>query len=224
MKYIAYGSNMNKDQMAARYQDGFNNRWFFDAVFKGHFPEDMLTLFRARGITMPDLSDQASMCEPLDFWGLNYYFPAVIAYDKYSWPLYAKELYTDMPHTDRGWPIDADSLRDLIIRLNSSYRMPKMIISENGASYNDIVSMDGQIRDYNRIDYLRRHLIAVHEAIEYGIDVRGYFIWSLYDNFEWAFGRYSRFGIIYEDFETHTRTPKESAYWYKKVIEENGFE
>ena len=221
---VIAASDDPKDQMAARYQDGFNNRWFFDAVFKGRFPEDMLTLFRARGITLPDLKDSASMCEPLDFWGMNYYFPSVISYDKHSWPLYARDEFSNMPCTDRGWPIDPGSFRDQIIRLNTAYRMPKMIISENGASYNDVLMADGTVRDYNRISYIRSHLIALHDAIAYGIDVRGYFVWSLYDNFEWAFGRYSRFGIVYEDFDTHVRTPKESALWYKEVIGKNGFD
>ena len=212
------------DLLAARNQEGFNNRWFFDAVFKGRFPEDMVALFREKGITLPDLSDQASMCEPLDFWGLNYYFPVVVRYDREAWLLNAKEVYIDVPHSDRGWTIDPDCFRDLIIRLNAEYDMPKMIISENGASYNDIVMMDGSIKDYNRIDYIRRHLIALHEAMEAGIDVRGYFVWSFYDNFEWAFGRYSRFGLVYENFDTHERTPKESAYWYRNVIEQKGFD
>lgn len=213
-----------RDQMAARYQDGYNNRWFYDPVFKGTFPRDMIELFRARGITLPDFSDEASICEPLDFFGLNYYFPTTIAYDKFAWPFYAREVRTELPYTDRGWPIAPKVFRDLIIRLNTEYKLPPMVISENGASYNDVLGVDGQIHDANRIDFIRRHLEAVHEAIEYGVDVFGYFVWSLYDNFEWAFGRYSRFGIVYEDFDTHVRTPKDSAYWYRKVIEENGFD
>ena len=213
-----------EDKLAASYVDGLEVRWFVDAVFKGKFPEDLLELFAKRGITLPDFSDAASMCEKLDFFGINYYFPSFQRYNKHSWPFYADNVKTDLPYTDREWPIDANVFHNLILRLKKEYDPPKIYITENGASYNDVLTENGEVLDFNRINYLTTHFKAVHKAIECGVDIRGYMVWSLYDNFEWAFGRYSRFGIIYHDFETLKRIPKQSAYWYRDVIKANGLD
>lgn len=213
-----------EDKMAARYMDGFANRWFLDPIFKGSFPKDMLELYKARGITLPDLSDAGSICEKLDFLGVNYYFSAGYRYSKYSWPFYAEETATDVPHTDRMWPIDPESFQNLVIRLHHEYNVPKMYITENGCSYNDVLNEKGEVQDYNRIDYLSRHFKAIHYAIDYGVDIRGYFVWCLHDNFEWAFGRHSRFGLVYIDYETQKRIPKQSALWFKEVIKNNGLD
>jgi beta-glucosidase len=131
---------------------------------------------------------------------------------------------TDIPYTDRLWPIEAESLQRLLVRLHSEYDVPKMYITENGCSYNDVLSEMGEVPDYNRIDYLSRHIKAIHGAIGQGVDVRGYMVWSFYDNFEWAFGRYSRFGIVYHDFDTLKRLPKQSALWMRDVIANNGLD
>ena len=213
-----------EDKQASQYMDGFNIRWFPDAIFKGIFPQDIIALFGKKEITLPDFSDMAAVMEKLDFIGINYYSSSCHRYNKFSWPFCAEDVKTELPYTDRLWPIDAESLRKLLIRLNTEYEVPKMYITENGCSYNDVLNEKGEVLDYNRIDYLSRHFKAVHSAIEHGVDVRGYMIWSLYDNFEWTFGRYSRFGLVYNDFETQERIPKQSAYWYRDVIKNNGLD
>ena len=217
-------SDSPEDQLAVKRQDGMNNRWFFDPVLKGAFPADMIELFQSLGITLPDFREQASICESLDFLGVNYYFTTPVRFNRLAWPLQAETVPLDLPRTDRDWPIDPDGLTKLLVHLKNEYNADIIYLTENGASYNDTIDPDGEIHDDKRIDYLRRHFIAAHNAIAAGVNLRGYFVWSLYDNFEWAFGRYSRFGIVYEDFATHKRTPKQSAYWFRDVIRQNGLD
>jgi len=213
-----------EDKLASSHMNDYCVRWFMDAVFKGEFTKDLVELLKERGITLPDFTQASSIAEKLDFLGINYYNPSFHRYNKHSWPFYAEGVKTDLPCTDRQWPIDANVLEELLIMLKKEYDVPKMYITENGCSYNDVLNEKGEILDYNRINYLSRHFKAVWNAIEKGVDVRGYMIWSLYDNFEWAFGRYSRFGIIYHDFETLKRTPKQSALWLRDVIKNNGLD
>jgi len=217
-------SDSEEDKLAARYNDGFAVRWFVDAIFKGSFPQDILQIFKDRGITLPDFSELASVTEKIDFLGINYYSPTWQRYNKNSWPFYSDSVRKDIPHTDREWPIHAETLTKLLVRLKDEYNAPKMYITENGCSYNDVINEDGEVADFSRINYLSRHFKAVHNAISQGVDIRGYMVWSLYDNFEWAFGRYSRFGIIYHDFETLKRIPKQSAYWMRDVIKNGGLD
>ncbi|MCL2248153.1 MAG: GH1 family beta-glucosidase [Oscillospiraceae bacterium] len=217
-------TDSEEDKLASRYNDGFAVRWFMDAIFNGSFPQDMLDLFKERGITLPDFADIASVAEDIDFLGVNYYHPAWHRYNEHSWPFYADNIRQDIAHTDRDWAIHEETLEKLLIRLKNEYNTPKMYITENGCSYNDAVTEDGEVLDYSRINYLTRHFKAVHRAIEKGVDIRGYMVWSFYDNFEWAFGRYSRFGIVHHDFDTLKRTPKQSAYWMRDVIKNNGLD
>ena len=219
-------SDSPEDLKAARIMDGYGNRWFFDPIFKGKFPEDMIELFHSSGVTMPDFSDASSISEPLDFLGLNYYMPNWVTYAPGElWPLNAKNSYkAEVPHTDRDWPVSADAFYDLLLYLKSEYHIDNILIAENGACYNDVIFHDGKIRDYQRIEYLRNHLLSLHRAISAGVHVSGYFVWSFIDNFEWTVGYSGRFGLVYEDFQTHIRTPKMSAYWYKDVIENNGLD
>lgn len=209
---------------AAARMDGYNNRWFLDAVFWGAFPSDMVEYYQSIGAILPDLSDQASMSEPIDFLGINYYCPQMYRYDEKEWPFKAEAVRMNLPHTDCSWAIQPEGLRDVLVRIWKDYKPKRLYMSENGASYNDVVDLDGKVNDSARIDYLKRHVIAVHQAMELGANISGYFVWSLYDNFEWAYGRYSRFGIVFHDFNTLERIPKQSAYWYKNVIENNGVE
>jgi len=122
--------------------------------------------------------------------------------------------------TAMGWPVDASGLGELLARLWRDYRAP-MAITENGAAYEDVVAADGAIRDPDRVRYLHEHLAAVHGAIADGIDVRGYYLWSLLDNFEWAWGYSKRFGIVRVDFETQEWTLKDSGLFYSGVARTN---
>jgi beta-glucosidase len=121
-----------------------------------------------------------------------------------------------------GWPIDPTGLRDMLLRVTADYGPIPLYVTENGAAYPDVVSADGRVHDPDRIDYVHRHLVAAHEALTAGADLRGYFLWSLLDNFEWAYGYAKRFGIIHVDYDTCVRTPKDSAHWYRGVIAAGG--
>jgi beta-glucosidase len=127
-------------------------------------------------------------------------------------------------HTDMGWPITPEGFTELLVRLHNDYpNLPPLYITENGAAYDDPV-VDGRCADPRRIEYLDLHLRAVKDAIDEGVDIRGYYQWSLMDNFEWALGYDKRFGIVHVDFESLVRTPKDSALWYREVIKRNGLE
>ena len=122
------------------------------------------------------------------------------------------------PLTAMGWPVDADGLRELLLRLHEEAPGVPLHVTENGAAYPDVMTADGAVHDTDRIAYVDGHLRAVHRAIEDGADVRGYYLWSLLDNFEWGYGFSKRFGIVHVDYETQERTPKDSALWYADVI------
>jgi beta-glucosidase len=120
-----------------------------------------------------------------------------------------------------GWEVCAPAFRRMLNRINLDYNLPPIFITENGAAYPDVTSLDGKIHDLRRLDYLRQHIAQVSLAIQDGVDLRGYFVWSLLDNFEWGHGYTKRFGLIHVDFDTQKRTIKESGEWYKSVIASN---
>jgi beta-glucosidase len=121
-----------------------------------------------------------------------------------------------------GWRIDPESFTELLVRVHAEHPDLPLVITENGAAFGDELGPDGVVHDADRIAYLRAHLAAVHEAIDRGVDVRGYYAWSLMDNFEWAWGLSKRFGLVHVDYDTLVRTPKDSARWYREVIVVNG--
>ena len=220
-----FDESSEMDRLAASYFDGYTNRWFYDPIFKGSFPQDMVELFEKRGITVPEIKeeDMALMNQKVDFIGINYYCKRYIRYNENSWPFYGDEPYTGMPVTARDWKITPEGLTEFLMLLKEGYGAEKVYITENGVAYNDNMTLAGTIEDEQRIDYLKRHLMAAYDAIEAGVPLCGYFIWTLIDDFEWEFGRASRFGLIYNDYSTQSRTVKKSGWWYRDVIEANGF-
>ena len=170
--------------------------------------------------------DLARMQQPTDFLGVNYYARRVVRAPtggdpaEFAW-VNNSEHRPDIPRSDIDWEMTPETFLDLLVRLKADYGSPPILITENGAAIDDTVGADGQVHDPRRIDYLRTHLAAVEEAIARGVDVRGYFAWSLMDNFEWALGYRPRFGITYVDFETQRRIPKDSARWYAEVVRRN---
>ena len=203
-------SDTEADIEAAHREDGFRNRWFLDAVLGRGYPEDMLERYAE---ILPPIADGdlETIAAPLDFLGINYYTRNVVRAG-------VGEVATEgAEHTDMGWEVYPDGLRDLLVRLHAEYELPDLYITENGAAFPDSRN-NGTVRDPRRIAYLGGHLDAVASAIADGVPVRGYFLWSLLDNFEWAFGYSRRFGIVYVDFETLERVPKDSFAWYRDFI------
>lgn len=219
------------DEDEMRRIDGIHNRWWFDGVLTGSYPADLMDEFGplAEAVQPGDLDHVA---QPIDWIGINYYFDILVRAlraDDTAGPIAAYPTIrrtTDAPtrpvHTDMGWPITPDGFTKLLVRLRDDYpNLPPLYITENGCAYDDPV-IDGRCADPRRIDYLDLHLRAVKDAIDAGVDVRGYYQWSLLDNFEWALGYDKRFGIVHVDFDTLERTWRDSAFWYRDVIARNG--
>jgi beta-glucosidase len=171
--------------------------------------------------------DLALINQPLDLLGLNYYFPIRVAADPTSpglsgYPGTAgiRGMAPQGALTDMGWERSPQALTSLLVRLGADYSVPIMV-TENGAAFPDVLQASGRVDDRERTAFLKSHLRAVHEAIGQGVDVRGYFAWSLLDNFEWAEGYAKRFGLVYVDYETLERHPKDSARWYAEVARGN---
>jgi beta-glucosidase len=198
------------DRELANREDGLLVRWYMDAVFKGAYPRDMLDYLGADAPTV-EAADASLMAQPIDFLGVNYYHPIISSATRPFSP-----TREGAPVTDMGWEVAPSSLTEMLIRLNLDYELPPLFITENGAAYHDVV-VQGGIRDEERRAYIESHVEAVADAIQAGVDVRGYFVWSLLDNFEWASGYTKRFGIYYVDYETQARTLKRSGDWFRNL-------
>lgn len=230
------------DLEAARRIDALWNRMFLDPLLRGSYPEDLLQDVSGLGLAeVIQPGDLEIIHQPIDFLGVNHYHDdnvsghplagdgpeAVVPTDApKSSPFVGSEYVTfpsrDLPRTAMGWEVNPQGLRVLLNRLNDHYPdLPALYITENGASYTDQLSSDGTVADTERREYIFDHLDAVAGAIEDGVNVRGYFVWSLLDNFEWAWGYQKRFGIIYVDYETQERIIKDSGRAYAGLIAAN---
>jgi beta-glucosidase len=214
-----------KDVEAAKLDQLMNDNLFGDAVYLGKYPEELFSFLKKKGVVLPDIrpGDMELIKQPLDFFGLNTYSTNHIKYDPSAWPLEGRGCKTGRVHTDVKWEVNPQGMYDLLKWVNERYKMPKVIITENGEANNDWVSVDGKVHDPNRIDYLERYRAEVNHAIKDGVPVKGYFVWCFTDNFEWARGYSIRFGIVHTDYKTQKRTPKDSAYWYSNLVKNNGF-
>jgi beta-glucosidase len=221
------------DVAAARGSDGYVNRFFLDSVFKGLYPEDTLELFERSAGPLHFIreGDLDVIATPSDFLGVNYYsrrvMRAVPDAVPYPWEVVSVDsaATTDggtagVPMTEAGTEITPESFTDLLVRLHRDYDVP-ILITENGAVFGDEPGPDGRVRDERRVRYIQSHLAAVHAAIEQGADVLGYCYWSLLDNFEWALGYAQRFGIVHVDYDTLTRTVKDSGKYYARLARAN---
>jgi beta-glucosidase len=206
---------------AARRLDGHRNRWFLDPVLRGGYPADVVELYEERfgplGFVQP--GDLQEIAAPIDFLGVNFYQPAVVRPSSADGPLALEQVPSNGPLTAMGWTVEPSALTELLLRLKRDYGDVPLVITENGASYDD-PPLDGQavIEDPDRVAFLRGHVEAVERAVEGGVDVRGYYVWSLLDNFEWEHGYDRRFGIVAVNFDNLKRTPKRSALWYRDLI------
>jgi len=187
---------------------------FLDPLFKGHYPP---AVFDMVGKNMPKVQDgdMALIAQKLDYVGVNYYSRNVLS---------AKgklEKIEGSEYTEMGWEVCAPALRRMLVKINSEYNLPPIIITENGVAFKDEVSADGKVHDPRRIEYLKNHFIQTRLAMLDGVDIRGYMVWSLMDNFEWGHGFSKRFGLTYTDYATQQRTVKDSGEWYAEVIRKN---
>jgi beta-glucosidase len=213
-------SDRAEDEAAARRQDGFLNRWFMDPLTRGRYPDDVAELFEA-AMVEPKADDMAIISRPFDFLGVNYYTRMVCKAGSDA-PLRVDRVEQRGEHTEMGWEVYPEGLYDLLMRLHRDYAPRSLFVTENGAAYADQLDAQGQVRDGRREAYLREHFVQAQRAIAAGAPLRGYFIWSLMDNFEWSHGYGKRFGLIHVDYETLTRTIKQSGHWYSQVTRVNG--
>jgi beta-glucosidase len=223
-KYAA--SESPEDLAATRRADAYMNRQYLDPVFRRSYPEEMAEMFGAAWPSFP-AADFDALSVPFDFLGINYYTRAVTAADP-TVPV-ERAIRVRQPeaiYTETGWEVYPQALSDLLIGLRDRYGPLPLYVTENGAAFYDpprpIGGGGGGVEDPLRIHYLREHLRAVGRALAAGVDVRGYFVWSLLDNLEWSHGFTKRFGIVHVDFATLTRTLKASAHFYREVIASHG--
>lgn len=216
-------SDRPADLEATRRADAYMNRWYLDPLRKGRYPDEMRDIFGADWPGFP-ADDFALITEPIDFLGLNYYTRSVNRADAAAKPVGASPVrQAGATYTETGWEVRPESLREVLNWIKSRYGDLPIYITENGAAFADPrPDQSGRVADRPRIDYLRGHLGAVRDAIADGVDVRGYFAWSLLDNFEWACGFGKTFGLVQVDYATQERTIKDSGRFYRDVIDSNG--
>ncbi len=222
-------SSSPADRNATRLFDGSFNRWFLDPVYGRHYPADMVAAYTEAGILPNGLDfvqpgDMETIAAPTDGLAINYYTRELVKAAEEGLGFGPDEENATLPRTDMGWEIYPQGLYDLLCRLHFGYQVPRILITENGMAAPDVPDADGRVNDQDRIDYLRLHFAAAARAMQAGVPLAGYLIWSLMDNFEWAFGYSKRFGLVYVDYQTQARTPKASATWLTQVIRDGGFE
>ena len=207
-----------EDVAAARRLDGHFNRWFLDPLLRGAYPADMVELYEQRvgPLDVVHEGDLETIAQPLDFLGVNFYRPNLVAADD-SPVLGLREVEQDAERTSMDWPVVPEALTELLLRIQRDYGDLPLVITENGAAFEDRLD-NGIVEDERRVEFLRGHIAAVEQARAEGVDVRGYYVWSLLDNFEWEWGYAQRFGIVYVDYATQRRIPKRSALWYRDLI------
>ncbi|MFJ3812331.1 GH1 family beta-glucosidase [Streptomyces sp. NPDC090073] len=206
-----------EDLAAARRHDGHVNRWWLDPVHGRGFPADMREVY---GVELPERTgDLETIAAPLDWLGLNYYFPAYVADDPDGPAPYVRSVRREgVARTGMDWEIDASGIETLLLRLTEEYGARKIYVTENGSAYPDVVRPDGSVDDPERRDYLERHLAACASAVRRGAPLAGYYAWSLLDNFEWAYGYDKRFGLVHVDYRTQVRTIKGSGHRYADIV------
>ena len=207
---------------AARLQNSFSRQdWLHSSAFwnelfiKGRFHEKCVELF-GQDLPLITEEDRAVISQPLDFCGMNLYQGTSVSLDE-TGKLFLGKLPAGHGKTGMGWPITPKAMYWAVRNFSETYRIP-LLITENGMSALDVVSLDGKVHDPGRIDYLHRHLLELEKAAADGAEVNGYFLWSFLDNFEWEKGYDDRFGIVYVDYESQARIPKDSFYWYRDLF------
>lgn len=204
-------SDAQADVDRARLEDGRLLRWFMDPLFKSAYPADVLEHLGADAPRV-QTGDMQAIATPMDFLGINYYSRSVVSATG-TWDVHSSGREV----TDMGWEVYPEGLTELLVRLDRDYAVPPMYVTENGGAFKDRFE-DGRVHDASRTDYLARHIAAMGEAMNQGVRMAGYMVWSLMDNFEWASGYEKRFGIVHVDYDTQVRTLKDSALWYREFL------
>ena len=208
------------DAAAVRRHDGLRNRWFLDPLYGRGYPEDTLALL-GRDAPLVMSGDLADIATPTDFLGVNYYFPEVIADagDASHSPMRTRLVEREgVERTAFGWEVSPEGLVDLLTRIQRDYAPAVIQLTENGSTFEDVLTPEGRVHDAQRLSYLQRHLAALKQALDAGVPVKGYFAWSLLDNFEWAEGYLRRFGLAYVDYASQRRYLKDSGLWYGQFL------
>lgn len=223
-----------EDREAARWVDGLQNRLFLEPLLLGRYPDDVREdVARVTHLDFWSDGDERIVAEPVDLLGVNYYTrhvvrgqPADRGHVRARWPREGppvRFVTRGQPVTEMGWEIDSEGLTEVLTRLHRNYPPVPLYVTENGAAFDECV-IDGHLTDAKRVAYLWSHLRAAHDALSRGVDLRGYFLWSLLDNFEWAHGYTKRFGIVHVDFCSGQRRPKDSYHWYRDVVARNALD
>ncbi|WP_026691335.1 GH1 family beta-glucosidase [Alteribacter aurantiacus] len=207
------------DKIAINNADGYTNRWFLDPLFKGAYPMDMMNLFSSyiHDYSFIHEGDLATISVECDFFGINYYNRSLVEFAGSEKFLFT-DAHSDYDKTGMGWDVSPQEFKELIYRLRMEYTKLPIFITENGSAYDDVLEEDGSVHDKERTAYMEKHIQAVCELENEGMNIAGYYLWSLLDNFEWAFGYEKRFGIFYVDFNTQQRYWKDSAKRYKEIV------
>lgn len=200
-----------QDVAKARLEDGRLLRWYMDPLFHARYPQDVIDDLGSDAPQVLD-GDLRNIAVPIDFLGVNYYSRSVVSADN-TW----KAGDSGLEVTDMNWEVYPEGLTELLVRMHQDYQVPPLFVTENGGAFQDVLE-HGQVHDTRRTSYLQRHILAVHEAMERGVQMGGYMVWSLMDNFEWASGYEKRFGIVHVDYQTQARTLKDSALWYRDFL------
>ena len=220
-KYPA--SDAPADRAATARADAYMNRQYLDPVFLKHYPDELQEIFGEAWPEWP-AEDFALIAQPIDFLGINYYTRNVTRFDADAWPLRAAPVRQPRAtYTETKWEVFAQGLTDTLVQVKERYGNLPLYVTENGAAFFDPPTAESdRVEDPLRVDYLRKHTRALHAALQSGVDLRGYFVWSLLDNLEWSLGYSKRFGIVHVDFATQKRTLKDSARFYSRIIATNG--
>ena len=216
-------TDRDEDVAAAHRADAYMNRQYLDPLFLGHYPEELAEMYGDAWPAFP-AADLERIRQPVDFLGVNYYTRAVVRHDASALLTRASSVTQwRSTRTEMSWEVHPESLTKLLLRVRDLYGSIPLYVTENGAAFYDPPSPRGAtVDDPLRVDYYRTHLRAAHAALAAGVDLRGYFAWSLLDNFEWGLGFTRRFGLVHVDFATQKRTPKASAHFYRDVIRTAG--
>lgn len=210
------------DRLAARRAAEFNNGLFTDPILLGKYPEYIVNWLGDLFPSMP-AADLDLIHQPIDFLGMNYYMSHYVSHAHWGFLKADARMYSadGFGTNAMDWGIDPEGLLTGLRALREHYGNPKVFITENGTCSRDVADENGFVNDIARIRFLREHILKVHEAISEGSNIAGYYVWSLLDNFEWANGYEPRFGLVRVDFDTLKRTPKQSAHWYRRLIDSN---